>query len=250
MKRVWLLLCGLILFCLCACHAEQADKSAPEKRLPPDRELTMEEALEYATPLATSALADEMTEDLELAKETYEGYYYLMNFVVVGNDPDEDYVWSRLHAPIPTLYNKNVDFLLYLPEEERTGVEYGDVVQLVGKISFIGVSKKLNRTATMMELTDAHLVTKTFQVTGKVTKKYTNYKGENRLILVDESDSVFPDSEIGIHWQPGGDFAVGDTVTATGTLVDHIRHDSIGGSALHAWLFAMDETESVELVNP
>lgn len=245
MKKLLLLLCGVML-CLCACQAQEAAEPAPEKRLPPDRELTMEEALDYATPLATSALADEMTEDLELAKETYEGYYYLMNFVVEVNDMDKDYVWSRLHAPIPTLYNKNVDFLLYLPEEERTGIEYGDVVQVVGKISFIGVSRKLYRTANIMEFTDAHLVTKTFQVTGKVTRKYTNYKGENRLTLVDESDSVLPDSEINIHWQPGGDFAVGDTVTATGTLVDHIRHDGIGGSALHAWLFAMDETESVE----
>ena len=245
MKNLLLLLCGIML-CLCACQAQEAAEPAPEKRLPPDRELTMEEALEYATPLATSALADEMTEDLELAKETYEGYYYLMNFVVEVNDMDKDYVWSRLHAPIPTLYNKNVDFLLYLPEEERKGIEYGDVVQVVGKISFIGVSRKLYRTANIMEFTDAHLVTKTFQVTGRVTRKYTNYKGENRLTLVDESDSVLPDSEINIHWQPGGDFAVGDTVTATGTLVDHIRHDGIGGSALHAWLFAMDETESVE----
>ena len=208
MKKLCFLLCVFLLAVfLCSCQAEEKPL---QKRLPPDRELTVEEALEYAVPLSGNALAEEIEDDLELAKETYQGYYCLMN-MVVHSVTEKEYL--RGHFRPGGKYPNSVYFAVYLPEEEREGIVPGDVVQVVGKIS--AIEKHFNG-AIFAEITDAHCLETSFSVSGVVQLVKHNSLGKYCIIV---DDSVLPEwGQILIYLPESSDCTEGDAVSASGKL--------------------------------
>lgn len=247
MKKLLLLLCGVIL-CLCACQAQEAAEPAPEKRLPPDRELTMEEALEYATPLYSYDLVNEMVEDMDAAKSAYEGYYYLMNLVVVNTYPERDYLLANAEQPQNTV-RSGIQYVVYLSEEERAGLETGDVVQVVGKISFIGSSNVLKRRADIVEVTDAHLVTKSIEITGEIVMIKSNYNEERFCSLIDQNVLSKGLGEIAVFLPDGFDCKAGDTVTATGKVHGSYGHVGVARPAASEYLLWMEVPERIEIID-
>ena len=208
MKNLCFLFVALLFaVSLCSC---QAKEKPLQKRLPPDRELTVEEALEYAVPLSGNALAEEIADDLELAKETYQGYYCLMN-MVVHSVTEKEYL--RGHFQPGWKYPNSVYFDVYLPEEEREGIVPGDVVQVVGKIS--AIEKHFNG-AIFAEITDAHCLETSFSVSGVVQLVKRNSLGKYCIIV---DDSVLPEwGQILIYLPESSDCTEGDTVSASGKL--------------------------------
>lgn len=211
MKKLCFLLCTLILtVVLCACRGKPTQNGVLQKRLPPDRELTVEEALEYAVPLSGNALAEEIEDDMELAKETYQGYYCLMN-MVVHSVTEKEYLRGHFHPGWK--YPNSVYFDVYLPEEEREGIVPGDVVQVVGKIS--AIEKQFNG-AIFVEITDAHCPETSFSVSGVVQLVKYDSLGKYCIIV---DDSVLPEwGEIIIYLPESSDCTEGDTVSASGKL--------------------------------
>ena len=247
MKKLLLLLCGVML-CLCACQAEQAQEPAPEKRLPPDRELTMEEALEYVTPLYSYELMNEIVEDMDAAKEAYEGYYYLMNLIVEINAPDRDYLLGSAENPNYTV-KSGIHYVVYLPKEERAGMEYGDIVQVVGKIPFIGSSNVLKRRADIVEVTDAHLVTKSIEITGEIVMIESNYNEERFCSLIDQNVLSKGLGEIAVFLPDGFDCKAGDTFTATGKMHGGDGHVFFARPAKSEYLLWMEVPERIEIID-
>ena len=241
MKKAVLLLCGLMLLCLCAC---QAGEAAPEKRLPPDRELTMEEALEYATPLYSYEFVNEIVEDMDTAKKNCEGYYYLMNLFIATNDPDNDYLRALAEDPNVTT-RSGVQYVVYLPEEERANLKTGDIIQVVGRISYIGVSDVLKRSATVVEVNDAHYIKNAFEISGEVLMVETHVDGRRYCKLVDPGLFSSELGEIAVFLPEEFDCAVGDTITATGKLSGCIELVFIARKLSEYWL-CMEVPESIK----
>ena len=249
MKRAVLFLCGIFLLCLCSCQTEQAAEPAPEKRLPPDRELTTEEALDYATPLFSYDLVNEMVEDMDAAKSAYEGYYYLMNLVVVNNYPERDYLLGSAENPNYTV-KSGIHYVVYLPKEERAGMEYGDIVQVVGKISFIGSSNVLKRRADIVEVTDAHLMTKSIEISGEIVMIKNNYGGETYCNLIDSSVLSSGLGEIAVFLPDGFDCAVGDVITATGKLHSSLGNAVYARAGTSEYGLWMETPKHIEIIAP
>ena len=244
MKKLLLLLCGIIL-CLSACQSKQTQKSAPEKRIPPDRELTMEEALDYATPLYSYELMNEIVEDMDAAKKNCEGYYYLMNLFVATNDPDNDYLRAIAEDPKFT-FRSGVQYVLYLPKDERAELETEDIIQVVGKISSLGVSDVLKRRATVVEVSDAHCVATSFEVTGEILA-IRSYKDGRRYCSLIDSDVLSSElGEIAVFLPDGFDCVVGDTITATGTLHGSIIYATLVYPETE-YLLCMETPEHIEV---
>ena len=236
MKKIVSLLCSLILILfLCACQGGSHQKSGQ-----PQGKRTAEEAVADGTLLSTVDLMDEAEADAEAANKTYAGKYYLMNLAVDRlNDPE--YIRAgfniRYDFPLKTVY-----FTADLPEEEREGLALGDVLQIVGKIAKI--EKRFNG-MTFVEVSDAHCVTKTFQISGTVVAIDSAFWYS--LIVSDDSGHVFPNSEITVYPQGNGNYKEGDRITAVGTLRDGILpgHSCVDP---YAWPFYMESPESVEIV--
>ena len=247
MKKLLLLLCGVML-CLCACQAKQAQEPAPEKRLPPDRELTMEEALDYATPLFSYDLVNEMVEDMDAAKSAYEGYYYLMNLVVVNNYPERDYLLGSAEQPQDSV-RSGIQYVVYLPEEERAGLKFGDIVQLIGKISCIGSSNVLKRRADIVEVTDVHLVTKSIEISGEIVMIESNYNEERFCSLIDQNVLSKGLGEIAVFLPDGFDCKAGDTVTATGKVHGSYGQVVYARPAKSEYLLWMEVPERIEIID-
>ena len=209
MKNLCFLFVALLFaVSLCSCQAEEKPL---QKRLPPDRELTVEEALEYAVPLSGNALAEEIADDLELAKETYQGYYCLMN-MVVHSVTEKEYL--RGHFQPGWKYPNSVYFAAYVQEEEREGIVPGDIVQVVGKIS--AIEKHFNG-AIIVEITDAHCLETSFSVSGVVQLVKHDSLERKYCIIVD--DSVLPEwGQILIYLPESSDCTEGDTISASGKL--------------------------------
>ena len=244
MKKAVLLLCGLMLLCLCACQAQEAAEPAPEKRLPPDRELTMEEALDYATPLYSYEFVNEIVEDMDTAKKNCEGYYYLMNLFVANNDPDKDYLRAIAEDPKFT-FRSGVEYVLYLPKDERAELETEDIIQVVGKISGLGVSDVLKRRATVVEVSDAHCVATSFEVTGEILAIRSYIDGRRYCSLIDSDVLSSALGEIAVFLPDGFDCVVGDTITATGTLHGSIIYSTLVYPGTSEYLLCMETPESI-----
>ena len=236
MKRFLFLMCSLLLVVsLCSCRAEEAQQGT----LQPEGKQTAEEAVEYGALLSTVDLMDEVEADLEQAQKSYTGHYYLMN-LVVDSISDPEYVRAgfnlRVFSPPSKLF-----FTMDLPEEEREGLALRDVLQVVGKISNI---ERINDGLTFVELTDTHIVTKTFQISGEIKDVGRYGEWGYHLIVLDDSGNVFPNSVIYVFLPEEGDYAEGDRITATGTLGGGRRMGTADYSE-SAWPFNMDDPESI-----
>lgn len=237
MKRFLFLLCALLLvLSLCSCQGRETEQTTGQ----PAGKKTAEEAAEDGVLLSTVDLMDEAEADPEAANRTYAGKYYLMN-LVVDSISDSHVVRAGFNFR-GDFSPKAVYFTADLPEEEREGLALGDVLQIVGKIS--NIEKHYNG-ATYVEVSDAHCVTKTFQVSGTV--RAIEYFYDNNLVITDDSGHVFPNSEITVDSPGSGSYKEGDRITATGTLRGGVRQGHTFVDA-YAWPFYMENSESVEIV--
>ena len=238
MKKLLSLLCALILvLSLCSCQAREAETGQPEGKN------TAEEAIESGALLSTVDLIDEVEADAEAANKTYAGKYYLMN-LVVSSLSYPDVVWAGFNFSLyPPLFS-NVHFTMDLPEEEREGLAIRDVLQIVGKIT--NIEKRLNGLV-FVEVSDAHCVTKTFQVSGTVQGIGILYGTD--LVIADDSGNVFPKGEITVHAPGNGSYKEGDRITATGTLRagERLGYMVVNESAW-PFYFYMENPKSVEIV--
>ena len=237
MKKFLFLLCGLsLLLSLCSCQGTETAKTAGQ----PQGKRTAEEAIESGALLSTVDLIDEVEADAESANKTYAGKYYLMN-LVVSSLSYPDVVWAGFNFMQDDHLFSNVHFTMDLPEEEREGLAISDVLQVVGKIT--NIEKRLNGLV-FVEVSDAHCVTKTFQVSGTVVGIGILYGTE--LVIAEDSGNVFPKSEITVHDPESGSYQKGDRITATGTLRAGVRqgHMVVNESAW-PFYFYMENPESV-----
>ena len=243
MKKLCFLFCMLsLLFSLCSCGGKAAEKQTVQ----PEGKRTAEEAIESGVLLSTVDLMDEVEKDAESANKTYAGKYYLMNLVVDRlNDPNTVRAGFNIRGSHLS-FIKSVYFTVDLSGEERKDIAYGDVLQVAGKIS--NIEKRFNG-ATFVEITDARIVTKTFQISGEVKKAVHSDNWGYYLVVSDDSGNVFPDSEIRVFLQEEGNYTEGDRITATGTLIGGLREGTAGASA-YAWPFAMDDPERMEIEGP
>ena len=245
MKKVLLLLYSLLLvFSLCSCEAEEAQQGTTQ----PEGKKTAEEAIEYATPLSCPDLRDEIADDLDTAKKTYEGYYYLMN-LIVDDIRQEDYIRATFNVR-GYHSNKGVYFAAYLPEEEREGIALENVIQVVGKIS--AIEKQFNG-AVFVEITDAHCLGMSFPVSGEIQMVDHDSLGRKYCILVD--GSILSDHrEILVYLPEDSGYAVGDTISAVGKVTIRPKDNAsmsvlpptITGGYTEA-LF-MEEPDSIEII--
>ena len=220
----------------CSCVA----KEVPQETVQPAGKWTAEEAIETNTPLYSRNLSKEIVDDLEAAKETYEGRYYLINFIV-DSITNESYIRGMGECPSDTVKH-SVYYTAFLPAEEREGIAPGDIIQVVGKLS--AIEKHFNG-ATFVEFTDAHCTAKTFQVSGEVLM--INHNGADEVFCsLGDSGLLSPKGEeIAIFLPEGFNLAVGDTITCTGKV-----HGSIGmvflSPSSSAELLWMEIPESLE----
>ena len=240
MKKLLFLLCALILvFSLCSCQGAETAKTGGQ----PQGKRTAEEAIESGALLSTVDLIDEVEADVEAANKTYAGKYYLMN-LVVSSLSYPDVVWAGFNFSLDPPLFSNVNFTMDLPEEERESLAIRDVLQVVGKIT--NIEKRLNGLF-FVEVSDAHCVTKTFQVSGTVQGIGILYGTE--LVIAEDSGNVFPKGEITVHAPGNGSYQKGDRITAAGTLRAGERqgHMIVNESAW-PFYFYMENPESVEIV--
>ena len=248
MKRFLFLLCALLLvLSLCSCRGRETEQTTGQ----PAGKKTAEEAVESGVLLSTVDLMDEVEADLEQAQKSYTGHYYLMN-LVVDSISNPEYVRAGFNIRgRGDSFIMNMFVTMDLPEEEREGLALRDVLQVVGKISNI---ERINNGLTFVELTDTHIVTKTFQISGEI-KMVLRYDTElgYYFIVSDDSGNVFPDSVIYVFLPEEGNYAEGDRITATGTLSGGMRWGKSGvGTAIYsesAWPFNMDDPESIEIID-
>ena len=224
----------ILVLSLCSCQAREAETGQPAGKN------TAEEAVSRGELLSTVDLMSGAEADAEAANKTYAGKYYLMN-LVVDSLSDPEYIRAgfnlRTSLPVQTTY-----FTVDLPEEEREGLTYGDVLQVAGKIDKI--EQRHNGTI-FVEVSDARCVTKTFQVSGTVEAIEALY--DNNLVIRDDSGHVFPNSVITVDSPGNGSYKEGDRITATGTLRGGERQGHICLD-LDSWPFYMEHPESVEIV--
>ena len=241
MKKISYLLCALFLtLFFCACEA----KEIPQETVQPAGKQTAEEAIDSNALLYSLDLTKEIMSDPELAKETYEGNYYLINFIV-DTVSNKDYIRGMSEHPLYTV-KRAVYYAAYLPEEEREGVAIGDVIQVVGKIS--SIEKRFNG-AIFVEITDAHCLRRTFQISGEVVMIMTNYDGEKLCNLLNDGILSPAHSEVSIYLPDDCDPAVGDQITVTGKLDGAFLGKVFFASADYSdYILLMEHPESIELV--
>ena len=236
----------LLIFSFCSCRAEERQGGIQPQGLG-----SAEEAIQYDTPLSGPNLRDEIAEDLDLAKETYEGGYYLIN-LIVDSVSHQDYIRSTFNIRGYNS-NKGVYFAAYVPEEEREGIVPGNVVQIVGKLYTI--EKQFNG-AVFVEFTDAHCLGTSLSVSGEIKMIDHNSLGQKHCNLVDYS--ILPDhGQIVVYLPEDSDYAVGDIISATGKLQtlsytkDMPTHSVLPSTVTGGYtdLLYMKDPESIEIVD-
>ena len=236
MKKFLFLLCSLILLLsLCSCRAE--------------------ETAEEVTPSNFLATLDAaIGESPEEAEQLYLGKTVQVNFLIDWITPDGEIVMSgNAHNSVSAEYTR---LTARLSEEELATVKQGDVITLEGTISSFSeyVPSKWTDSGnrTQVELSPAKIIERTYQVSGEVLIVYHldadhgyGYKPDFFILA---SDEVFPKGYITVYLEPGTDYEVGQTVTATGTLWGGAREGAIYvlGSAPDSVELYMDDPESME----
>lgn len=242
MKKILVSLCSLILaLSLCSCQRETvAEEVAPANFL--------------------AALDAAIGESPEEAEKLYLGKIAQVNFLIDGIKPDGEIFMSG-DAPksVSTEYTR---LTAKLSEEDLATVEKGDVITLEGTISRFSeyVPSKWSSFAnrTQVEISPAKIIERTYQVSGEVLVVYHldrdfieyvyGYKPDSFIF---NSDEVLPKGHITVYLEPGVDYEVGQTVTATGTLLGGAREGAsrvLGADPDRVDLF-MDNPESIEIMN-
>ena len=236
MKKTLCLLCGLILaICLCSCGGKAAEETTPANFL---------ETLDAA-----------IGESPEEAERLYLGKTVQVNFLVGQIKQDGEIV---MHADnrngVPMEHTR---LTVKLNEEDLASVKTDDMVIVEGTISsfseYAPSKWSDSGTRTQVELSPAKIVGKTFQVTGKIKEvldsPYAYLFNQKRYSLVLVGSEVLSHGEVVVYLEEEGDYEVGQTVTATGTLrggwregapADQSYYDPKGVS------FYMDDPESIE----
>lgn len=242
MKKTCSFLLGLVLlFSLCSCGGKAAEKQTVQ----PEGKRTAEEAIESGALLYSLDLTKEIEDDLEAAKGTYEGRYYLINFIV-DSITNKDYLRGMSENPLFTV-KSSVYYAAHLPEGEREGIALGDIVQVVGKLS--AIEKHFNG-ATFVELTDAHCVQKTFQLSGKVQMVAANGWGDRFCSLIDDGVLSPKRGETAVFLPDDCELAAGDHITVTGKLHGGENHAFFANAAYADYFIWMEIPESIEIEGP
>ena len=239
MKKCILFLLGMVLlFSLCSCGGKAAEKQTVQ----PEGKASAQEAIENGALLYSYDLTKEIVDDIDLAKETYEGRYYLINFIV-DSTFNEDYLRGMSECPLFTV-KSSVYYAAHLPEEEREGIAPGDIVQVVGKLS--AIEKHFNG-ATFVEFTDAHCVSKILQLSGEVQMVAANYRGERFCSLIDDGVLSPKRGETAVFLPDDCELAAGDHITVTGKLHGGENHAFFANAAYADYFIWMEIPESIEI---
>ena len=241
MKKLSSLLSALFLiFSLCSCGGKAAEEVTPANFL--------------------AALDAAIGKSPEEAEKLYLGKTVRANFLIVWINEDGELVMSsESYYAVPAEHTR---LTARLSEEELATVKRGDVITLEGIVSGFSEyapSKWSDQgKCTQVELSPAKLVGRTFQVSGEILQvdhldpDFVSYVyGFKPNFLIVNSDEAFPKGQVTVYLEPGADYEVGQTVTATGTLWGGFRP----GAAYYGYdpdmvSLYMDNPESIELEAP